>query len=854
MAVKALIPVLVAMMLLTGVCNTLLTKSDPKERKTFEQPVIQTAQMFIGEMGCWIFVGLFSVYTRWTSHRLAPEENGYQPVNAVDGELLDNDAASLRSTTPINPAVNVMAVTDVDRLPLTGWRVCLLSLPATCDICGTTLMNVGLFFVTPSIYQMTRGALVLFVGLFSVVFLKRRLYLFQWFALVTVVLGVALVGLAGAIYKDHKAAPAGLLLIREAVALATRAARTPEAVRAIIGVTLIASAQIFTASQFVLEEYILEKYALKPLKVVGWEGLFGFGVTVLGMIILHLAIGRTSAGRYGYFDLVEGWREITHYKSIGVSSILIMISIGGFNFFGLEVTRTVSATSRSTIDTCRTLFIWIASLLLGWESFKWLQVLGFGLLIYGTFLFNNLIQPPLKSSADGHYLVIMTEVETPRELFDPDDVMVSNSPMLKAMRPNLSPSPTPPPAVPLPEVSPEPPNRFKHRPSQGDAVLLSFMYDGKQPELAHQGGLRPLASEDEGAEHAKEAEATAGEEGARGIENEKETNGRLKLAALAANALRRAHEEQVVQPASTMASIVPMINIDGRGGEGDSINGVKPTIPSITATLLSEDRSHPSLEASGKIPSNASPLGELPPIQPSNGGQVVLPSISDHLGDLKSPRFAPIQPPQTSPPKSPGDTFRRDLPSPGRGAGHYYYGANNNPRRPSQTDGAQYASAGEYSSTETPSTDQSGSTPATAIDRMSIDGITHPQIGNYVCTYPNCTAQPFQTQYLLNSHANVHSSNRPHYCTVKGCPRSEGGKGFKRKNEMIRHGLVHDSPGYVCPFCPDREHKYPRPDNLQRHVRVHHVDRDKDDPQLREVLSQRPEGPSRGRRRRGGTT
>jgi hypothetical protein len=33
---------------------------------------------------------------------------------------------------------------------------------------------------------------------------------------------------------------------------------------------------------------------------------------------------------------------------------------------------------------------------------------------------------------------------------------------------------------------------------------------------------------------------------------------------------------------------------------------------------------------------------------------------------------------------------------------------------------------------------------------------------------------------------------------------------------MIRHGLVHESPGYVCPYCVDREHKYPRPDNLQR--------------------------------------
>jgi hypothetical protein len=69
----------------------------------------------------------------------------------------------------------------------------------------------------------------------------------------------------------------------------------------------------------------------------------------------------------------------------------------GFNFFGLSVTRTVSATSRSTIDTCRTLFIWIVSLGLGWETFKWLQVVGFALLVYGTFLFNDLVRVPIKA-------------------------------------------------------------------------------------------------------------------------------------------------------------------------------------------------------------------------------------------------------------------------------------------------------------------------------------------------------------------------------------------------------------------------------------------------------------------------
>jgi drug/metabolite transporter (DMT)-like permease len=189
-------------------------------------------------------------------------------------------------------------------------------------------MNVGLLFVVPSIYQMTRGALVLFVGLFSVIFLRRKLYLFQWFALFTVVLGVAIVGLAGALFKDHKAASSAVLMVKQVVDDLGEKAQHPDTLRSIIGVLLIAGAQIFTAFQFVAEEFILENYALEPLKVVGWEGIFGFSVTTIAMVIMYFAVGRTSTGRYGYWDLVEGWREITTYKPIGVSSILIMISIG----------------------------------------------------------------------------------------------------------------------------------------------------------------------------------------------------------------------------------------------------------------------------------------------------------------------------------------------------------------------------------------------------------------------------------------------------------------------------------------------------------------------------------------------
>ena len=357
--------------------------------------------MFIGEMGCWVVVAGFSVFQRYFAKGAPLLHGGYAPVGEDGDDELNGGRDSTSTMDRTSPAHKALMPNDDGRIPLAGARIFLLALPACCDITGTTLMNVGLLFVAASIYQMTRGALVLFVGLFSVLFLHRKLFGYQWAALVIVVLGVGVVGLAGAISPNPQAQPEARSVIHT-IMLAARiisheakaAAASPDVLRTILGIVMIAAAQIFTATQFVLEEWILENYTLEPLKVVGWEGIFGFVVTFIGMIILHFAIGRTDAGRYGYFDMKEGWREISEYRAVAVSSVLIMISIGGFNFFGLSITRSVSATARSIIDTCRTLFIWIVSLGLGWESFKWLQIVGFALLVYGTFLFNQLIAPP----------------------------------------------------------------------------------------------------------------------------------------------------------------------------------------------------------------------------------------------------------------------------------------------------------------------------------------------------------------------------------------------------------------------------------------------------------------------------
>jgi hypothetical protein len=227
----------------------------------------------------------------------------------------------------------------------------------------------------------------------------------------------------------------------------------------------------------------------------------------------------------------------------------------------------------------------------------------------------------------------------------------------------------------------------------------------------------------------------------------------IDLTALAADALR-AHEAKTAQGSSSQpAQTTSTIKINTLVSDvlhyaiGDQMEDVKTTIiASITAPNMDGSHSRSSVSAF-KPEIKASYTSELPPIRqhsPQSGvsscngaGPITLPSISDQFGDLNHlakaiatggsvspqspsrrplPRFAAVSGPGI-PSKSPVNACRREVPSPG-------------PSSP----------------TESPSTDKPGSTPAIAVDRMSVDGITSP---GFQCTYPGCSAQPFLTRVSL---------------------------------------------------------------------------------------------------------
>lgn len=134
--------------------------------------------MFLGETFCLIAFTLLN--SRLNPFRLAARQRRAAASAAAkkrasyddSGVSLQNEpllgADALDDSDIERRAAYADADTEVAQPEKVDWRKALLFwTPAACDILGTTCMNVGLFFVPVSIYQMLRGALVLCVDALS---------------------------------------------------------------------------------------------------------------------------------------------------------------------------------------------------------------------------------------------------------------------------------------------------------------------------------------------------------------------------------------------------------------------------------------------------------------------------------------------------------------------------------------------------------------------------------------------------------------------------------------------------------------------------------------------------------------
>ncbi|XP_046741362.1 solute carrier family 35 member F6 [Diprion similis] len=339
--------VLAILMVITGSLNTLSVKyadqqivaGQDEEPRHFNHPFMQSSFMFLGEMSCMLLFKIaFCYYTR-------------QMDGSVDSNSLTKGS---RNFSPL-----------------------VLLVPAMCDMFATSLMYVGLNMTYASSFQMLRGAVIVFTGMLSVGFLDRKLGSREWFGICLIINGLSLVGLSDFIMQNNSNVSTNSI---------------------ITGDLLIICAQVITAVQMVVEEKYVSGLDIPALQAVGWEGIFGFLGICLAMIPLNYIYASPP-----FADNSRGTLEATvdALVQIGNSIHLLMaiigmtVSIAFFNFAGVSVTKEISATTRMVLDSVRTLVIWAFSLAFEWQTFHYLQLIGFAVLLIGMSCYNNIVVPQL---------------------------------------------------------------------------------------------------------------------------------------------------------------------------------------------------------------------------------------------------------------------------------------------------------------------------------------------------------------------------------------------------------------------------------------------------------------------------
>lgn len=335
--------VIATVMVSTGTINTLAAKwadllpsrgTNPHPPHLFIHPYLQAAMMFLGEMSCYI------VFKIW-----------------FYSKVCRNKDISSFGPQKFNPLV---------------WAI-----PAMCDLLGTSTMYVGLTWTYAASFQMLRGSVIIFTGLLSVAFLGNKLHVHQWVGMFTVVAGLVLVGIGDYLYFNGSG---GL-----------------EKSTVVAGDLLIVLAQVIAAIQMTVEEKIIKKYRVPALQGVGWEGIFGFSVLFILLFPMFFIPWHLPASQdfwqdtVRFEDSIDGLTQIINSAPLLVATLGLIVSIAFFNFSGLTVTKTMSATTRMVLDSVRTIFIWAFSLAVGWQNFEPLQPVGYIVLFTGTCIYYNLI-------------------------------------------------------------------------------------------------------------------------------------------------------------------------------------------------------------------------------------------------------------------------------------------------------------------------------------------------------------------------------------------------------------------------------------------------------------------------------
>mmetsp|Transcript_13857 Transcript_13857/g.36635 ORF Transcript_13857/g.36635 Transcript_13857/m.36635 type:complete len:417 (+) Transcript_13857:2-1252(+) len=302
--------------------------------------------------------------------------------------LEDSLQAGLIDDAPVAPSsidgAGAPAPTWRQKVGLTAWA-------ALFDVLATGLCSTGFLFIPASVWQLLRGAEMVFAQIFGVLFLGRESLGFNWLGVALCSFGIVLVGLASVWGEASEGTPG-----------AEPQGDGGGAQLLLLGMGLALAGQVVQAAQVTAEEHLLKECDLPELQIVGFEGMWG-GMMTLGLLAVFYCAPGEDHGSFE--DSVDTAYLILGNGPLAVCTLVYLFSCSTYNIAGIAVTGALTAVHRVMIEALRTAVVWGVGLAVhsvnpesrlgeAWTDYSLLEVAGFVTIILGQAIYGAMLRVP----------------------------------------------------------------------------------------------------------------------------------------------------------------------------------------------------------------------------------------------------------------------------------------------------------------------------------------------------------------------------------------------------------------------------------------------------------------------------
>ncbi|XP_030572203.1 solute carrier family 35 member F6 [Drosophila novamexicana] len=339
---------LTLLFVLSGTINVLLIKwtsiqlvegSDEKLHR-FQHPVFLTLLMFLGELLCF---GVYKVVYALMSRR---------------GLSTDQNLVVTSGSNEFHPFS--------------------MLLPSFLRTIASILLFTGLYLTYATSFQMIRGVALIFVGLFSNMYLNQTLTTRHWLAIFTMTCGIVDI----------------LALDVQRVEYDNQTVPHTDHNTILTGDLLVIIAEVLQAFQYVYEEKHLKASDMVPIQAAGWQGLFGIIITILSAICLNFipsVVPFNDSSRGVFDDLGDLIPQLRGNTMLILALVGFSCSCAIYNCVGLSIAKFSSSANRLLADGIRVYLIWAFVIFAEWEIMNLITIMGLLILQMGIVMYRQAI-------------------------------------------------------------------------------------------------------------------------------------------------------------------------------------------------------------------------------------------------------------------------------------------------------------------------------------------------------------------------------------------------------------------------------------------------------------------------------